>query len=208
MKLSLVPIDGERVISDEEKERMKRRVRQIPLEVLGRYDNEDRKEIKEFLASLMILSEQIHHDMKEHAKDGIEADPYDKATADLQAQRQALFDEPTLAVRNFIELLQFYPMEPWPELEMMIASIRGEDVQHHYDTKVKTAADPPDMDAKKKEIERAKSEQMQLTMKCRPTAHEIKELVQFHSLESLVKHLIEGRRLASGAFWNVSHYDF
>jgi len=206
MKLSLVPIEGEKVVSAEEKERMKRRVRQIPPEVLSRFDNEARKEIKDFLVSLITLSEQIHHETKTYAKEGDETDSYDKATAKLQAQRQALFDNPSLAVGNFIELLQFYAMEPWPDLEMMIASIRGEDVQRYYDTKLKTAADPSHMDAKK-EIERAKDEQLQLTLKCRITPHEIKELVNFHSLESLVEHLIEGRRLASGAFWDVGHYD-
>lgn len=206
MKLSLVPLDDEQVISDEEKERLKLRLRHIPPQVLGRFDNQQRNEIKAFLISLITLSERIHHDMLEHAKVADEADSYDEDTQKLQAERQALFDNPSPAVRTLIELLQFYAMEPWPDLQMMIASIRGEDVQQYYDTNLKAAADDSQLDAKKK-IEQAKKEQMELTSKCRITPHEISELVQFHSLESLVKHLIEGRRLASGAFWNVGHYD-
>ncbi len=206
MKLSLVPIEGEKVISDEEKERGKRRARQIPPEELSRYDNEDRKQIKDFLTLLITLSERFHHDMNEHAKDQDEADSYEKEIAKLQAQRQALFDDPPPAVGDFIELLQFYPMEPWPEFEMMIAGIRGEDVQRYYVTKLETAADPFHMHAED-DVEGAQSEQLELAKKCRITQHEIKELVQFHSLESLVTHLIDGRRLISGDFWNASHYD-
>lgn len=207
MKLSLVPLDGEKAISDEEKERMQLRMRQIPPAVLGRFDDKDCQSIKEFLISLITLSERIHHEVTEHTKETRESDSYNEATAKLQTQRQALFDDPSPAVRPFIELLRFHAMESWPDLEMMIASIRGEDVQHYYDTKSTTDADASEEDAKKKEIEQAKNEQLELTTKCRITPHEIKELVHCHSLEILVKHLIEGRRMASGAFWNVGHYD-
>ena len=206
MKLSLVPLDGEKVFSDEEKERMKRRMLHIPPAVLGRFDNQACNQIKDFLISLLILSERIHYEMKEHAKTADEVDSYDMATAKLQAERQALFDDSSLAVRAFVELLQLHAMEPWPDLEMMIASIRGEDVQRYYEAESNPAADPSDADASKR-IEQAKKEQMELTVKCRITPHEVRELVQFHSLENLVKHLVEGRRLASGAFWNVGHYD-
>lgn len=206
MKLSLIPIDGEKVISDKEKELMKRRAFQIPSKALGRFDNEDRKQIKDFLISLITLSEQIHHDMTEHAKERGDTDSNDMNTSKLQAQRQALFDNPSPTVGAFIGLLHFHAMESWHEFETMIASIRGEGLQHEYDAKLQTTADSSHTDAEN-EIERAIDKRLELAMRCRITPHEIKELIQSHSLESLVKHLIEGRRSAIGAIWDVSHYD-
>ena len=64
MELSLVPMEGKEAISEEEKERAKRRARQIPPEELTRFDNEDRKQIKHFLTSLITLSERLHHDVE------------------------------------------------------------------------------------------------------------------------------------------------
>ncbi len=206
MELSLVPIEGEIVVSEEEKERAKRRARHIPPEQLSRFDNEDRKQIKHFLSLLITLSEQLHHDMREHEKDPGDTAAYQGHIVKLQAQRQALFDAPTRAVADFIELLQFYAMEPWPEFEMMIAGIRGEDLQRYYDTKLKAAVDPFHIRAED-DVDRAQDEQMELAKQCRITPHEIKELVWFHSLESLVKHLIDGRQLMTGEFWNLGHYD-
>lgn len=183
-ELSLVPIEGEKAISEEERERAKRRTREVPPAKLSRFDDEDRKQIKHFLTLLITLTERLHHDMMEHAEDQGETDSHEKHIAKLQAQRHALFDAPPPAIADFIELLQFVAMEPWPEFEKMIAGIRAEG-----------------------DADRAQDEQMESAKKCRITPHEIKELVQCHSLESLVQHLIHGRRLMSGEFWNLSHYD-
>jgi hypothetical protein len=206
MELSLVPLEGEIVVSDEEKERAKRRARDIPPEELSRFDNEDRKQIKHFLTVLIMLSEQLHHDMSEHAQSPGDTASYEKHVVHLQKQRQALFNAPTPAVADFIELLQFYAMEPWPEFEMMIAGIRGEDLQRYYDTKLKAAVDPFHIRAED-DVDRAQDEQMELAKKCRITPQEIKDLVWYHSIENLAKHLIAGRRLMTGEFWNLGHYD-
>ena len=206
MELSLVPIEGEKVISEEERERAKRRTREVPPAALSRFDNEDRKQIKHFLTLLITLTERLHHDMMEHAEDQGETDSHEKHIAKLQAQRQALFDAPPPAIADFIELLQFFAMEPWPEFEKMITDIRGEDAQDYDEAKSKAADDPYHMGAEG-DADRAQDEQMEPAKKCRITPHEIKELVQCHSLESLVQHLIHGRRLMNGEFWNLSHYD-
>ncbi len=206
MELSLVPIEGDKVVSEEEKQRAKRRARQIRPAELARFDNEDRKQIKHFLTLLITLSEQLHHDMLEHAEDPGETDSYEIHIAKLQAQRHALFDSTSPAIADFIDLLQFYAMEPWPEFEMMIAGTRGEDLQRYYEAKLKAAVDPYHVGAEGN-VDRAQDEQMENAKKCRITPHEIGELVQSHSLESLVKHLIHGRRLANGEFWKISHYD-
>jgi hypothetical protein len=206
MKLSLVPLEGEKTLSEEEKERAARRARHIPPEKLRRFDNEDRKQIKHFLTLLITLTERLQHDMKEHSDGPGDTAAYEKHIVKLQTQRQALFDSPPPPVADFIELLNLYAMEPWPEFEMMIAGVRGEDLQRYYDTKLKSAVDPFHMDVED-EVERAQDERLELAKKCRITPHEIKELVLFHSLESLVEHLIHGRQLMSGDFWDVGHYD-
>ena len=57
------------------------------------------------------------------------------------------------------------------------------------------------------DVDQAQDDQMEAAKHCRITPSEIDELVQFHSLESLVKNLIQGRRLMNGEFWELSHYD-
>lgn len=206
MELSLEPIEGDKVVSEEEKQRAKRRTQRIPPAELDRFDDEDRKQIKHFLALLIALSERFHHDMMEHADDPGETDVHEKHIAKLQAQRHALFDDPSPAIAEFIELLQFFAMEPWPEFEMMIAGIRGEDQQLYYEAKLKAAVDPFRMEAEG-DLERAQDEQMDGVQKCRITPSEIEELVELHSLESLVRNLVHGRKLMNGEFWDASHYD-
>jgi hypothetical protein len=206
MELSLVPIEGEKDVSEEKKARAERRARPIPPEKLSRFDDEDRKQIKHFLILLITLSERVHHEMAEAAKDQGQAHSHKRRIAELQSGRRALFDTPPPAVVDFIELLQFFVMEPWPEFEMMIAGIRGEDLQRYYEAKLKAVVDPHHMDAEG-DVDRAQDEQMENARKCRITPHEIEELVQLHSLESMVKNLIHGRGLMNGEFWNVSHYN-
>ena len=206
MELSLEPIEGDKVVSEEEKQRAERRTQRIPPEELDRFDDEDRKQIKHFLALLIALSERFHHDMMEHADDPGETDVHEKHIAKLQAQRHALFDDPSPSIAEFIELLQFFAMEPWPEFEMMIAGVRGEDLQRYYEAKLNAAVDSFHV-AAESDVDRAQDEQMESVRKCRITQNEIEELVQCHSLESLVKSLIDGRRLMNGEFWKVSHYD-
>lgn len=206
MELSLVPIEGERILSEEEKERAARRARKIPPEALSRFGDDDRKQIRGFLTSLITLAEQFHHEMSELAQNNDSADFHKERIEQLQVQRKALFDAPLPPVADFIELLQFFVMEPWPEFEMMIAGIRGEDQQLYYEAKLKAAVDPFRMEAEG-DLERAQDEQMDGVQKCRITPSEIEELVEFHSLESLVKNLVHGRKLMNGEFWDASHYD-
>ena len=206
MELSLVPIEGQEQISEEEKARAERRSRRIPPEEVSRFDNEDRKLIKNFLTSLITQSERFHHDMREHVVVHDETEAHEIHIAKLHAQRHALFEDAVPVIADFIELLQFFEMEPWPEFEMMIAGIRGEDQQAYYEAKLAAAVDPYRMDMEG-DTERAQDEQMENAKKCRITPTEIEELIQFHSLESLVKNLIHGRRLMNGQFWDASHYN-
>ena len=142
MELSLVPIEGDRILSEEEKERAALRARKIPPEALSRFGDDDRKQIRGFLTSLITLAEKFHHEMSELAQNNDSADFQKERIEQLQVQRKALFDAPLPPVADFIELLQFFVMEPWPEFEMMIAGIRGEDQQLYDEAKLKAVFDP------------------------------------------------------------------
>ena len=184
MELALVP-DEDGAISEQEKQRAEQRVREIPPEDLASFDEEHRKRIKHFLTTLIVLSERFHHYV-EHAEEWDDAADYEQDVAELHARRHQLFENPMPVIALFIEMLHFFPMEPWPEFDMMIAGIRGEDLQTYYEAKLEG------------------------TNPRRITPCEIDELVHSHSLEGLVKNLIQSRRLMAGEFWGNlwenSHY--
>jgi hypothetical protein len=204
MKLTLVPIEGEKVISEEEKERLRKRAEPIPPEKLRAYSPEEQKDIKQFLVSLVSLTEQVHNDMEQDDKlDSF----YAKEMEKLQGSRNALFHTPTEAVAGFIKLLDFFPMEPWHEFEMMIAGVRGEDMHHYYETKLKAATDTHHVSIED-DLEKEQEARMLNEQKCRITANEIRDMIYQHPLEDLVKHLVNGRRLISGEFWDAGYYDF
>jgi len=206
LELKLVPIEGEKVLTREEKERLKRRARPVSPEVIRRFSNTEQKEIKNFFALLIVLTEQFHHDMEQKGAHRDKLDYYEEQIAKLQADRQALFHNPLPSVAKFIELLDLYPMEPWHEYELMIAGIRGDDLKHYYETKLKATVDQYHVRVED-DLEREQDARLMRELKCRITAKEIRDLVLFHPLEDLVMHLIAGRQLITGEFWNVGLYD-
>jgi len=210
MELKLVPIEGDergKVLSEEEKERLKRRARPIPPEVIRGFSDAEQKEMKFFLASLIVFTEQFNHDM-ELLKGELEynRDYYEGHIDKLQVDRKALFENPSPPVAKFIKLLELYPMEPWHEYELMIAGIRGDDLKHYYETKLKAAVDEFHVHVEDG-MDKDQEDQLTRELKCRMTPKDIQDLVLFHSLEDLVKHLIESRQLITGEFWNVGLYD-
>jgi hypothetical protein len=48
---------------------------------------------------------------------------------------------------------------------------------------------------------------MELEMKGRITPKEIEKLINHYTLDELVKHLIDARRIMSGDFWDEGFYD-
>ena len=206
MELSLEPIEGEKILSEEEKERIKRRALPIPEEAISRFSDTEQKEMRFFLASLIVLTEQFHHDSerKEDYKDNLY---FYKETIDkLQANRVALFKNPSPPVANFIKLLELYPMETWYEYELMIAGIRGDDLHRYYETSIKATVDEHHVRVEGN-TEKEQEDQLTRDLKCRMTPKDIQDLILSHSLEDLVKHLISSRQLISGKFWDVGMYD-
>jgi len=206
MELKLEPMAGEKVLSEEEKERIKRRARPISPEDIRCFSDEDQKEIKLFLASLTVFTEQFQYDSerKEDYKDNL--DYYKERIDKLQANRAALFDNPSSPVAKFIKLLELYTMEPWHEYELMFAGIRGDDLNRYYETTIKATVDEYHIQVEGN-TEKEQEDQLTRELKCRMTPKDIQDLIFFHSLEDLVKHLIASRQLISGKFWDVGLYN-
>ena len=206
MELSLEPIEGEKILSEDEKERIKRRALPIPEEAISRFSDTEQKEMRLFLASLIVLTEQFHHDseQKEDYKDNL--DYYKENIDKLQASRVALFKNPSLPVTNFIKLLELYPMETWYEYELMIAGIRGDDLHRYYETSIKSTVDEHHIRVEGN-TEKEQEDQLTRDLKCRMTPKDIQDLILSHSLEDLVKHLTASRQLISGKFWDVGMYN-
>ena len=206
MELKLVPVEGEEVLSEEEKERIKRRALPISPEVIRRFSDAEQKEMRFFLVSLIVLTEQFYHDSKrkEDYKDNL--DYYKEIMDKLQANRGALFGNPSPPVAKFIKLLELYPMEPWHEYELMIAGIRGDDLNHYYETSIKATVDEHHIRVEGN-TEKEQEDLLKRELKCRMTPKDMQDLILSHSLEELVKHLISSRQLISGKFWDVGMYN-
>lgn len=204
MKLELVPIEGEKILSEEEKERLKRRTRPVPPEALQRLNLLEQAQCKDFLVNLIILTEQYHHDMEQHDQ----PEGHETHMLELNAKRVALFANPTPVLQGFIELLELYAMEAWQEFEILIKSLREEDLHRHRDTRLSTGIRAAEKNPFLMQTDRdVEEEHMELEMKTRITPAEIRALLLHYSLEEIVRHLIDARKVASGEFWNDGYYD-
>ena len=204
MKLELEPIEGEKILTEEEKERLKRRTRSIPPDALSRFSDAEKQAIKHFLIKLVVLTEHVDHDRKHEDQ----FEDHEQHMLSLNQARQALFQNPSPATANFISLLELCPSEAWKEFEALIAFLREEDLRHYHEAAQKTgivaATNNPFLMQEEDNIE---AEHKALEMKGRITPKEIQELISHYSLEDLVKHLIDARRIISGDFWDEGFYD-
>lgn len=204
MKLELEPIEGEKILTEEEKERLKRRTRPIPPDALTQFGDEDKTSIRNFLIKLIILTEHVDHDMQHEDQ----FDDFEEHMLSLNKARQALFENPSASLKSFIDLLELCPSEAWKEFEALIAFLREEDLRHFHEAAQKTgieaAADNPFLMQEEDNIE---AEHKALEMKARITPKEIEELLNNYTVEELVKHLIDARRVISGDFWDEGFYD-
>ncbi len=204
MKLELEPIEGEKVLTEEEKERLKRRTRPIPPDALTQFSDDDKDRIKSFLIKLIILTEHVDHDMQHEDQ----FDDFEDHILSLNQARQAIFENPSPSLKTFIDLLELCPSEAWKEFEALIAFLREEDLRHYLEAAQKSgisaAADNPFLMQEEDNID---AEHKALEMKVRITPKEIEELVNHYTLEELVKHLIDARRVLSGDFWDEGFYD-
>ena len=204
MKLELEPVEGEKVLTEEEKERLKRRTRPIPPDALSSFSNIEKQEIKNFLIKLIVLTEHVDHDMKHEDQ----FENYEQHMSSLNQARQALFENPSPSLSRFITLLDLCPSEAWKEFEALITFLREAELRHYHEAAQKTginaATDNPFLMQEEDNIE---AEHMELEMKGRITPKELQDLITHYSLEALVTHLIDARRVISGDFWDEGFYD-
>ncbi|HEY5601851.1 MAG TPA: hypothetical protein VIM41_01960 [Gammaproteobacteria bacterium] len=209
MILELVPIEGERILTEEEKQWQKFRARSIPPEALRRFHPEQQKEIKIFLVKLVALSEQCHHAMEQLEKaDDQHRERYVDELERLNQRRIHLFTNLPAYLKAFNELLALCATEPWKELAEFLKNIRGENTGRFRDTKLNTgiaaAMDNPFLLQLEDDIE---DHRMEMQTNCRITPREIELLILLLPLETLVRHLINARRVSSGQFWDKGFYD-
>ena len=204
MKLELEPIEGEKILTEEEKERLKRRTRPLPPDALDSFTDEEKNKIKSFLIKLIVLTEEVDHDMKHENL----FEDFEEHILSLNHARQAIFENPSPSLKKFIDLLELCPSEAWKEFEALIAFLREEDLRHYHEAAQKSgieaAADNPFL---MKEEDSIEAEHMALEIKARITPKEIEALISHYTLDELVKHLIDARRIISGDFWDEGFYD-
>jgi hypothetical protein len=205
MKLELVPIEGQKILSEEDKERLKRKLRHPTREELDSFSPEDLRVIKGFLTHFIILSEQLHYEMADE-KHLAELEDH---IAKLYLERQALFEQAPEPVKRFNELMDLCGVEPWRVIEVIIAGLRGEDRRIYFETKnkagIQAAVDNPFL----MQVDDDATEQLlALAAKAkRLTQRELEDLIAHHSLESMIKELIIGRKVNYGVFWSDDYYD-
>jgi hypothetical protein len=210
VKLELKPIDGERVISKEEKEWREMRMRPISPEVLRQFKNDAEKSIKYFLTKFIILTQQFHIDMKAHEDCSEEQLAfYEKESRKINSDRQALFKNASPPLKEFIKILNLFPMEGWQEFESLTKSLQVKNMHTYRDlshaTGISAALDNSYLMQVEEDVE---EEHMELAMKSkRITPGEIEVLIMHYSLGEIVEQLISARKVSSGNFWENDFYD-
>lgn len=204
MDLELEPIEGERVISEEEQERRRYRTRSITPEELALFNTVEKAACRDFLARLIVLTEQFQHDLDQH-------DPSEACQENirrLNEKRQALFIDPPGWLKDFIVLLELYPMEPWAEFSVLIRRLQSEDRKRHYaaisETGIEAAYDNPFLMQMDDDSDDSPSA---LAGQARITPAEIEALLSRYPLGELVNHLTSARRVSAGEFWDEEYYD-
>ena len=201
MELELVPLEGEdnnrQLLSPEERERMILRIKPIPPEALQGFDRAQRLQIQSFLSRLIAVSEQLHHDMDDIAHKAQLREQMNR----LHAQRTALFEQATPAVREFNRLVDLSAAEPWLEWEVMLKSLQRELEKAQSETD----HGGEEMLVKKPFLPQADEHKAASLLEVKTTgrysAQDIEKLICAFSLEELVSFLILSRKVITGQFW-------
>lgn len=204
MELQLEPREGEKLLSPEEREQMKRRIRQVEPEELAQFNEAERQRIKILLARLIALSEHVHHDME----DDDHVAEHQEHIEQLHMERQRLFDKADAKTRDFVRLIDLCAAEPWLEYEVFMHRLEGLLRKKYFETKhgggVEATLNNPFL----MQTEDITAElHMDLTGLTRITEREIESLIFRFSLEDLVETLINARKIITGQFWDDEYYD-
>ncbi len=204
MKLELVPISGERILTAEEKERLRSRTRPIPPAAIEAFTDNEELEIKDFLAHFIIVNEQLHHDKVQEDR----PEYYERSIKALEAERHAMFQDLSPGLARFIKLLDLCPMESWQEIKSLLEHLRKDNFWDNYgvkrDTGIEAAFDNPFLMQKDDHTEEDK---MELQLQCRSTPDEVRAMILHFPLQDLVRQIITSRRCIVGGFWDDDHFD-
>ena len=202
MTLELEPLDDEedraRLLSLEERERMKARIKVIPAEALATFNAAQRQTIQTFLYRLIALSEQIHHDMDDKAH----LPEHKEHILKLHTLRRGLFDHAEPEVDAFVHLVDLSAVEPWLEWEVFLSSLQRELEKAYFETK-NTAGQAAALENPflLQVDDNSDDALMDLKKNARITPQEIEQLVFHFPLEELVKFLVQSRKVITGQFW-------
>lgn len=210
MELELVPIDGEKVLTKEEKEWHEKRIRPISPDLLRQFEGDAEDLIKKFLVKFIILTLQYHTDMEDH--EGCsekQQDFYEQESQRLNKERLAMFENASPLLKEFINILNLFPMESWEEFENLIKNLKSKDLHMHrnlsHNSGISAALDNPFLMQVEDDSE---EKHMELEMQSRKsTPAEIEKLVMHYSLREIVDEIIIVRKVGSGNFWKESFYD-
>jgi hypothetical protein len=204
MELELVPREGEKLLSPEEREQMMRRIRVIEPEELAHFTENERQRIKIFLFKLIALSEHVHHDMEDEEHVIEHMDNIEK----LHEQRRKLFKSVDERVDEFIHLVDLCAAEPWLEFEVFMHRLVNVARKRYYETKhsggVEATLDNPFLMQMDEDLE---DEKYDLETDTRMTERDIEALIFRFTLEELVANLINARKMITGQFWDDEYYD-
>ncbi len=207
MELELIPKeDGKeiRLLSPEEREAMKKRIRTINPSELAHFGEAERQRIKIFLSRLISLSEHVHHDMEdeEHIAE------HREQIEELHGKRQLLFRKADGKIQEFIKLIDLCAAEPWLEYEVFMRRLQGELRKRLFDIKNRVGVEAGLNNPFLMQVDDVKDdEHKELSAATRITEREIEELIFRFPLEDLVKVLIDARKVITGTFWEDDYYD-
>ena len=204
MKLELVPIEGERILTSEEKERLRSRARPIPPAAIEAFTDDEAQEIKDFLVNFITVIEQLHHDkvQEDHPE------YYERQINALEAKRHAMFQDLSSGLARFIKLLDLCPMEPWQEIKALLEHLRQEYFWDNHGVKRDTGIDAVfDNPFLLQEDDYTEEDNMELRLRCRISPNEIYVIVSHFTLLDLVKQIIKSRKCILGGFWDDEHFD-
>ena len=204
MKLELVPIEGERILTSEEKERLRSRARPIPPAAIEAFTDDEVQEIKDFLVNFITVIEQLHHDkvQEDHPE------YYERQIDVLEAKRHAMFQDLSSGLARFIKLLDLCPMEPWQEIKALLEHLRQEYFWDNHGIKRDTGIDAVfDNPFLLQEDDYTEEDNMELRLRCRISPNEIYVIVSHFTLLDLVKQIIKSRKCILGGFWDDEHFD-
>lgn len=199
MHLELVAREGEKLLPPEDRERMKKRIRDIPPAELAHFTKQERRLIKLFFVQLVSLSEVVHHDLEEDKEHLVENAEHLKRT---HAMRRRLVESAQGAIKEFIKLIDISAMEPWLEWEVMLEGLHNAQRKKYYETKNQQGVGAAVTNPFLMQVDDQNDEEFQtVAQKTRITQADVEAAIMPVTIEDIVNHIIASRKIITGQIW-------